>query len=91
MEAVEFHKASVIVHCTDGWDRTAQLTSLAMLMMDPYFRTIRGMEVGEGDKLAAFLDPSSVWLHDGSCWLGELSAGFRYGKTVWSFDVCFHE
>ena len=33
---------SVLSHCTDGWDRTAQCTSLAMLMIDPYFRTVRG-------------------------------------------------
>ncbi len=45
VEAVEHQKSSVIVHCTDGWDRTAQLTSLAMLMMDSYFRTIKGFEV----------------------------------------------
>lgn len=44
-ELVEKHKASVVVHCTDGWDRTAQLTALAMLMLDPYYRTIRGFEV----------------------------------------------
>lgn len=34
-----------MVHCSDGWDRTAQLTSLAMLMLDGYYRTIRGFEV----------------------------------------------
>ncbi|CAF4628725.1 unnamed protein product [Rotaria sp. Silwood1] len=33
---------SVLVHCSDGWDRTAQLTSLAMLMLDPYYRTLDG-------------------------------------------------
>ncbi|XP_053329601.1 myotubularin [Spea bombifrons] len=38
-------KSSVIVHCSDGWDRTAQLTSLAMLMLDSYYRTITGFEV----------------------------------------------
>ncbi|CAF4447663.1 unnamed protein product, partial [Adineta steineri] len=32
-------KRSVLVHCSDGWDRTAQLTSLSMLMLDPYYRT----------------------------------------------------
>ena len=42
---MEKHKSSVVVHCTDGWDRTAQLTSLAMLMLDSYYRTIRGFEV----------------------------------------------
>lgn len=36
---------SAIVHCTDGWDRTSQCTSLAMLMLDPYYRTIRGFGV----------------------------------------------
>ncbi|KAL3316826.1 Myotubularin- protein 3 [Cichlidogyrus casuarinus] len=32
----------VMVHCTDGWDRTSQLCSLAKLMMDPFYRTIFG-------------------------------------------------
>ncbi|KAH8584426.1 myotubularin related 1 [Cryptosporidium sp. chipmunk genotype I] len=32
----------VLVHCSDGWDRTSQLTALAMLCMDPYYRTIQG-------------------------------------------------
>ena len=36
---------SVIIHCSDGWDRTAQLTSLAMLLLDPYYRTIEGFIV----------------------------------------------
>ena len=30
----------VLVHCSDGWDRTAQVVSLAELMLDPYYRTI---------------------------------------------------
>ena len=33
---------SCLVHCTDGWDRTSQCTSLAMLMLDPYYRTVVG-------------------------------------------------
>jgi len=36
---------SVLVHCSDGWDRTAQLTSLSMLMMDPYYRTFDGFQI----------------------------------------------
>ncbi|KAI9506483.1 protein-tyrosine phosphatase-like protein, partial [Coemansia spiralis] len=35
----------VLVHCSDGWDRTAQLTSLAQLCLDPFYRTIRGFAV----------------------------------------------
>ncbi|XP_027390392.1 myotubularin-related protein 1 isoform X1 [Bos indicus x Bos taurus] len=43
-DKVESGKTSVVVHCSDGWDRTAQLTSLAMLMLDSYYRTIKGFE-----------------------------------------------
>ena len=31
-----------MVHCSDGWDRTAQLTALAQLLLDPHYRTIAG-------------------------------------------------
>ena len=30
----------VVVHCTDGWDRTPQIVALAELMLDPYYRTL---------------------------------------------------
>ena len=36
---------SVLVHCSDGWDRTAQTCSLAGLILDPYYRTIPGFQV----------------------------------------------
>ncbi|OXU28235.1 hypothetical protein TSAR_009646 [Trichomalopsis sarcophagae] len=36
---------SVVVHCSDGWDRTAQVCSLAALMLDPFYRTIHGFQV----------------------------------------------
>ncbi|XP_054271286.1 myotubularin-related protein 2 isoform X2 [Macrosteles quadrilineatus] len=45
VDKVENNKTSVLVHCSDGWDRTAQLTALAMLLLDPYYRTIKGFEV----------------------------------------------
>uniref|UniRef100_A0A8D0HAL0 phosphatidylinositol-3,5-bisphosphate 3-phosphatase n=1 Tax=Sphenodon punctatus TaxID=8508 RepID=A0A8D0HAL0_SPHPU len=44
-DRIESGKTSVVVHCSDGWDRTAQLTALAMLMLDSYYRTIKGFEV----------------------------------------------
>ncbi|XP_036764301.2 myotubularin-related protein 1 isoform X6 [Manis pentadactyla] len=43
-DKIESGKTSVVVHCSDGWDRTAQLTSLAMLMLDGHYRTIKGFE-----------------------------------------------
>ncbi|KAL7065361.1 hypothetical protein AAHC03_05334 [Spirometra sp. Aus1] len=35
---------SVLVHCSDGWDRTAQVCSLAQLIIDPFYRTIDGIQ-----------------------------------------------
>lgn len=32
----------VLVHCSDGWDRTAQISALAQIMLDPYYRTLEG-------------------------------------------------
>ncbi len=36
---------SLLVHCSDGWDRTAQICGLAQVFLDPYFRTIEGLGV----------------------------------------------
>ncbi|KAL5475348.1 hypothetical protein EMCRGX_G025149 [Ephydatia muelleri] len=36
---------STLVHCSDGWDRTSQLTSLSQIMMDSEYRTISGFMV----------------------------------------------
>ena len=35
-----------LTHCSDGWDRTSQLTALTQLLLEPYYRTIKGMEKG---------------------------------------------
>jgi hypothetical protein len=45
VDKVENHRTSVMVHCSDGWDRTAQLTAIALLLLDPYYRTLRGFQV----------------------------------------------
>ncbi|TTE96761.1 Myotubularin-related protein 1 [Bagarius yarrelli] len=44
-DRIESGKSSVVVHCSDGWDRTPQLTSLAMLMLDSYYRSLKGFQV----------------------------------------------
>ncbi|KAA6358979.1 MAG: hypothetical protein EZS28_045494 [Streblomastix strix] len=35
---------SVLLHCTDGWDRTPTISSLSSLLLDPYYRTLQGFE-----------------------------------------------
>jgi len=35
---------SVVVHCSDGWDRTSQTCALAQLLLDPYYRTVQGFQ-----------------------------------------------
>ncbi|KAM7267208.1 hypothetical protein ACFE04_009374 [Oxalis oulophora] len=41
---IAMESASVLVHCSDGWDRTTQLVSLANLLLDPYYRTFDGFQ-----------------------------------------------
>ena len=36
------HDDTVIVHCSDGWDRTSQLCALSQIILDGYYRTIAG-------------------------------------------------
>lgn len=45
---------SCLVHCTDGWDRTSQVTALAMLLTDPYYRTVQGFACLVEKEFAAF-------------------------------------
>lgn len=41
-EHVHFKFSHVIIHCSDGWDRTSQLSSIAQIILDPYYRTLEG-------------------------------------------------
>ncbi|XP_046395380.1 myotubularin-related protein 6 isoform X1 [Ischnura elegans] len=43
-QAVGVEGVTVLVHCSDGWDRTAQVCTLAALLLDPYYRTIHGFQ-----------------------------------------------
>eukprot|EP00004_Rigifila_ramosa_P016485 TRINITY_DN3917_c0_g1_i5.p1 TRINITY_DN3917_c0_g1~~TRINITY_DN3917_c0_g1_i5.p1 ORF type:complete len:449 (+),score=75.96 TRINITY_DN3917_c0_g1_i5:900-2246(+) len=70
---------TVLVHCSDGWDRTSQVVALAQLMCDPFFRTLKGFAVlvekewiGSGHQFASRSGhgardlPDSPELHDRS-------------------------
>ncbi|XP_020788650.1 myotubularin-related protein 7b isoform X1 [Boleophthalmus pectinirostris] len=43
--AVADEGVSVLVHCSDGWDRTAQACSVASVLLDPFYRTIKGLMI----------------------------------------------
>jgi hypothetical protein len=45
VRCIQEHNTSVMVHCTDGWDRTPQLTAMAQLLMDPYYRSLKGFAI----------------------------------------------
>lgn len=38
----ELKKRNVLVHCSDGWDRTSQLCATSQLLVEPRYRTIEG-------------------------------------------------
>ena len=65
---VHLNASHVLVHCSDGWDRTAQLSAIAQICLDPYFRTLEGFKVlVEKDWLAfghKFLDRSGHLLSE---------------------------
>lgn len=44
-QAVADEGISVLVHCSDGWDRTAQACSVASILLDPFYRTTKGLMV----------------------------------------------
>ncbi|XP_063219429.1 myotubularin-related protein 4 isoform X2 [Bacillus rossius redtenbacheri] len=43
--AVDNDGRPVLVHCSDGWDRTSQIVALGELLLDPYYRTVEGFQV----------------------------------------------
>ncbi|KAK6460345.1 myotubularin-related dual specificity phosphatase [Scheffersomyces coipomensis] len=44
-KSIHFNNTNVIIHCSDGWDRTSQVSALSQLCLDPYYRTIEGFMV----------------------------------------------
>ena len=44
-EKIDRENISVMVHCSDGWDRTAQVCGLAQILLSDTYRTIEGFEL----------------------------------------------
>jgi len=36
---VRYNRLPVLLHCSHGWDRTSQVSALAQIFLDPYYRT----------------------------------------------------
>ncbi|CRK95414.1 CLUMA_CG008691, isoform A [Clunio marinus] len=43
--AIERNNRPVLIHCSDGWDRTPQIAATAQLCLDPFYRTIDGFRI----------------------------------------------
>lgn len=44
-KSIHLNNTNVIIHCSDGWDRTSQVSALLQLCLDPYYRTMKGFMV----------------------------------------------
>lgn len=44
-KSIHLNNTNVIIHCSDGWDRTSQVSALSQLCLDPYYRTLKGFMI----------------------------------------------
>ncbi|MBW0519653.1 hypothetical protein O181_059368 [Austropuccinia psidii MF-1] len=42
---VHVFTSHVLIHCSDGWDRTSQLSALSQVCLDPFYRTFNGFAI----------------------------------------------
>lgn len=77
-----FQGVSCVVHCSDGWDRTSQTVSMASILLDPHYRTIKGFQVlVEKDWLAFGHKFADRCGHTGHA-TGEVTSEKEGGKEV---------
>ena len=43
--SIKSEEKTVLIHCSDGWDRTSQLSALSQILLDKYYRTLKGFIV----------------------------------------------
>jgi hypothetical protein len=39
-QLLRLEAAGVVVHCSDGWDRTSQVCATSQVLLDPFYRTL---------------------------------------------------
>src|SRR5438445_324673 len=45
VDLIDVQGCSVLVGMEDGWDFTAQVVSIAQIMLDPFYRTLAGFKI----------------------------------------------
>lgn len=92
VEELETQKANVLIHCSDGWDRTAQVSSLAMLCLDPHYRTISGLLILIQKEFCSFGHQFRTRLGNGEQPTSEYSPIFiQWLECVYQLTVQFPE
>lgn len=47
MDKIEIHKTSVLVHCSDGWDRTAQVLIIIQFLLSSEINEFQSLSVSQ--------------------------------------------
>lgn len=80
---------ALLVHCSDGWDRTAQISCLVQLMLDPFARTIPGFAALVEREWCSFGYQFDLRMGFGEP-LSETSPVFvQFLETVWQISMQF--
>eukprot|EP01031_Cornospumella_fuschlensis_P031282 gene31282-37809_t len=76
----------VLVHCSHGWDRTAQVCCLAQLLLDPFYRTFEGFPVLVEKEWLAFGHPFQM-----RCGHGQEKGSDEFSPIFLQFLDCLYQ